>query len=243
MEISGALLIFTSLLLGFFMIQGTALASRNLHSSPDLIRKDINRAGRAFLSWLFLVCVLGATNALADFKAQPPGFILFLSVMLVYTICLASSKVGKTLVEGLPIRYLVGFQSFRILSELALFAAYKEGLAPIQMTVMGMNHDLITGVSALLMAYLLTKKASRPMLTAWNILGLLLLIKVVVISVLSTPSSLRFFMNEPANTFIARMPYILLPGILVSFALLGHLLVFRWLWRKEGNLVSAPSLL
>jgi hypothetical protein len=44
---------------------------------------------------------------------------------------------------------------------------------------------------------------------------------------------LRVFMNEPANTWITRLPYILLPGVLVQAALCGHLLVLRWLMIKR----------
>ena len=57
--------------------------------------------------------------------------------------------------------------------------------------------------------------------------GLALLLNVVVISVLSMPTPLRRFHNEPANTFVTHFPYVWLPLYLVQVAWMSHLLIFR----------------
>jgi hypothetical protein len=64
---------------------------------------------------------------------------------------------------------------------------------------------------------------------------MVLLLNIVVIAILSMPTPLRHFHNEPANTFIAYFPYIWLPAFLVQVALFGHLLVFRWLRRAQTD--------
>jgi len=234
---SGTLLIFTTLLLGFLLIQGVVKASRNLGKSKQKIKKTRIQVGLVFLGWLLFVCILGSTDILANFDSMPPRFVIFLGLTVLATLVFAFSKFATLLVEGLSISYLVGFQSFRILAELALYAAYSEGLAPIQMTFLGINHDIFSGVSAPIMVYIFKHRRSNRMILLWNILCLLLLMKVVVIAVLSAPTPFRMFMNEPANTFVAQFPHILLPGILVPFALLGHILVFRWLWRNRKQKV------
>ena len=68
----------------------------------------------------------------------------------------------------------------------------------------------------------------RALVLAWNALGLALLATIVAVAFLSTPSPLRVFANEPANTIVAAFPYVWLPAFLVQGALFGHLLVFRW---------------
>jgi hypothetical protein len=68
----------------------------------------------------------------------------------------------------------------------------------------------------------------------WNWMGLALLVNIVVISNLSAPTPLRVFMNEPANEWIARAPFVWLPAVMVLTALLGHVVVFRRL-RMEAR--------
>ena len=72
-------------------------------------------------------------------------------------------------------------------------------------------------------------------LWGWNIFGLVLLANIVTIAILSMPTEFRIFMNEPANIFVAHIPYVWLPTVLVQTALLGHLLLFRWLWAHRGG--------
>ena len=46
-------------------------------------------------------------------------------------------------------------------------------------------------------------------------------------------------MNEPANTFITRAPWVWLPAVMVLAAVMGHALVFRWLL-TPAQLISEP---
>ena len=64
---------------------------------------------------------------------------------------------------------------------------------------------------------------------------MLLLANIVTVAIFSMPTEFRVFMNEPANLFVAHVPYVWLPAVLVPAALLGHLLVFRWLWADRGG--------
>jgi hypothetical protein len=51
--------------------------------------------------------------------------------------------------------------------------------------------------------------------------------------VLSMPTSLRYFMNEPSNTIVAQFPFILLPGVLVPIAYTMHIFSLRQLLSKK----------
>jgi hypothetical protein len=95
--------------------------------------------------------------------------------------------------------------------------------------VVGLNYDIITGLSALGLAMLLRKRdLPRAMLLAWNVMGSTLLLIIVVVSVLSTPLFAAFG-REPAqlNTWILFAPFVWLPAVLVGSALWGHALIFR----------------
>ena len=96
------------------------------------------------------------------------------------------------------------------------------------MTWHGWNFDVLTGLSAPLVAWLAARgRLGVRGIVVWNGAGLRLLANVVTIAILSTPTPLRVFANEPANTFVAAWPWVWLPTFLVPAALFGHLLAFR----------------
>ena len=107
---------------------------------------------------------------------------------------------------------------------------YREGLLPVQMTYEGWNYDIVSGLGAIPMALLAARgRLSRRGLRIWNWVGLLLLLNILTIALLSMPTPLRVFMNEPGNRIVAEAPWVWLPVVLVQAALFGHLVVFRWL--------------
>jgi hypothetical protein len=67
----------------------------------------------------------------------------------------------------------------------------------------------------------------------WNSVGLLLLVNIVTVAMLSTPTPLRRFFNEPANVWIKDAPFIWLPMFFVPLALLGHIVIYRKLAERE----------
>ena len=184
-------------------------------------------AAAASVAWIALTGVAAARGAL-HFEAPPTMLALFPAVLAI-ALGLALSPLGKQIALGLPLAALVGFQGFRVLVELLLHRAYVEGLMPVQMSYSGRNFDIVTGITALILgAWLATgDRRARGLVFAWNTLGLGLLVNVVVVAVLSAPTPLRVFMNEPSNVWITYAPWVWLPAVLVLAALSGHVLVYR----------------
>lgn len=120
-----------------------------------------------------------------------------------------------------------------MLVELFIWWAYLDGEIPVQMTFEGRNFDILVGVTAPLVASLWLKaNHERPVLViVWNILGLLILLNIVVIALLSAPTPMRYFTNDPANTIVADFPWVLLPGVLVVLAVALHLLSLKQMIR------------
>ncbi|MBM4384751.1 MAG: hypothetical protein FJ091_15470 [Deltaproteobacteria bacterium] len=185
--------------------------------------------------WLGVAGALARSGVLAELSRMPPPFALMVLGYAAATIALAFSPLGTQLVERAPLAWLVGYQAFRIPVEIILHESYEEGLIPVQMTWSGMNFDVVTGVSALVVAALAARgRAPRALVAAWNVLGCALLATIVTVAFLSAPTPLRVFMNEPANTIVTTFPYVWLPAFLVQAALFGHVLVFRWLARARS---------
>jgi hypothetical protein len=181
------------------------------------------------LVWLAVAGLAGWLGLVRDFQRVPPMFVLLLAAVAL-TVVTAMSRVGSQLVAEAGIVWLIGLQAFRIAVEVFLDWGHRVSLVPVQMTFVGRNWDIVSGVSAAALAWLAAKRqAPRWLVLLWNSVGLALLLNIVVIAILSMPTPLRRFHNEPVNSFIAYFPYIWLPTFLVQLALFGHLLVFRWL--------------
>ncbi len=187
------------------------------------------------ITWIVLVTVLAYKNFFADFTKLPPRPGLVLLLPLPFVIMIALSRSGTKLLQTVPPSWLVFIQSFRIFVELLIWFAFMSGKLPVQMSVEGRNFDVLTGILALPVGYfLLRKKSYAPKIAiAYNVLGLVLLLNIVVTAFLSMPTSLRYFMNEPSAVLVGSFPFILLPAVLVPIAYSFHIFSLRQLLTKK----------
>ncbi len=207
------------------------------------VRKSDDRTGEQPLLKVtsILILWLGFTGVTAwlgvlSFETIPPTMLILLVMAFVLTVVTAFSSVGTQLAATVPLSLLVGFQSFRILVEIWLHRGYEAGLFPVQMTYSGLNFDIVSGATALVLGVLIWKRnVPAGVIQAWNILGTILLVAIIIVAVLSAPLPFRVFNNGPANTWVTGFPGVWLPAILVQAALLGHLLVFRRLARERKS--------
>ena len=185
--------------------------------------------------WTGLLVVLSYSGFFSDFSLLPPRPALAMLIPLPLILAVTFSKKGTELLQSVPPHWIIWMQSFRIAVELLLLVAFINEKLPVQMTFEGRNFDILTGILALPVGYVLSKgKSYAPKLAiAFNIIGVLLLINILVVAVLSMPTPIRYFMNEPANTLVARFPYILLPGVLVPIAYTMHIFSLRQLLARE----------
>ena len=159
-----------------------------------------------------------------QFPPAPPTMVVVFVLVPVLSVGLGVSPVGRRLAAGLPLVILVGVQAFRLPLELMMHRAYDYGLMPVQMSYSGWNFDIITGITAIVVVVLLaTGRAGVRTVRAWNVMGTLLLVNIVLIAMLSAPTPWRVFRDGPANVSISTAPYVWLPAVMVAFAILGHI--------------------
>ncbi|CAN5598462.1 hypothetical protein BH24GEM3_BH24GEM3_03020 [soil metagenome] len=228
-----------AVLVGAAFPLGLSWADRRLGRSLGAARTAALLAALGTVLWMGLTLAAAATGRLAFGTVPPPMMILFV-LILALGIGVGLSPVGERLAMGLPLAVLVGVQGFRLPLELLMHRAYTEGVMPEQMSYSGYNFDIVTGITALLVAgMLLAGRMPLWGVRVWNWMGFLLLVNVVMIAWLSTPIPLRVFMNEPANVWITHPPFVWLPTVLVLTALLGHIVIFRRL-RMERTRGMSP---
>jgi hypothetical protein len=204
-------------------------ALRNSDFSKEKKARIFSGITIGLLLWLVLISVLAAIQFFNDFSVLPPKFFMVLLAPLILVIWVTSTKTAREILVHVPVQNIVYLQSFRIFVEILLWALFVNQLLPIQMTFEGLNFDVLTGISAIVIGFIASRKKSRTLLLVWNIGGLALLVNIVTIAILSTLVPFRVFMNEPANTIVTQFPIIWLPGVLVPLAYWLHLLSLRQL--------------
>lgn len=190
------------------------------------------------LFWLAFLGVLAHLGFFQNFEVLPPRiFVWAVFPTIVLMVILWRSKNFTTILLHIPLSWLVYFQAFRIIVEIILWMGLKAGFVPFQMTFEGWNYDIIVGITAITggMVFFKKNRIRRFEAIIWNVFGILLLLNIVAIAAMSTPSPLRVFPNEPANTFIAFVPFIWLPGFVVPVALAFHLFSLKQLFLMKNE--------
>jgi hypothetical protein len=218
------------------LMWGTAVAWKRSQRSPTGAALAV---GAAFAAWMALTWALADRGALRDWNATPPRFGLLVLAIAAISGAIAFSALGRTLTRHLPLWTLIAVQSFRLPLELAMHTMAERGVMPEQMTYTGSNFDILTGLTAIGVAVALRNGiGGRRLVWLWNIGGLALLLNVVTIAILSTPT-FAWFGRDRLNLWVTYPPYIWLPAVMVTAALTGHLLIFRALTASRHKGPSA----
>lgn len=195
------------------------------------------------LAWLAFIGLMAHLHSFDDFTAMPPRLLVVLLPAIAALVWFARSKRITPWLDAVPGHYFAYAQVFRLPLELILWQLFVAGIIPEQMTFEGYNFDVLTALLAPVIAYgyFQRKKLSLHWAIRWNIAGILLVLTIVTISITSTPSPLRLWDNEPANTIIAAVPFVWLPGFLVPLALLFHIASLRQLIRGPVDSYDLPA--
>ena len=214
-------------------VAGQAIAARHLGhpSTPHALRWIVITA-----AYLAVTAALALSGLLARFDLRPPPMALMFVVVISLGIALGISRAGDRLARGLPLWWLVAAQGFRFPLELVMHQAACEGVMPHEMSFSGYNFDIVTGITALMLAPLAARgRLPRWALPAWNAYGLLMLAVIAVVAFAGSPM-VRAFGDDPrhVNTWVTHFPFVWLPAVLVSAALAGHVIIWRRLARDAA---------
>ncbi|MCG3172341.1 MAG: hypothetical protein GMKNLPBB_00491 [Myxococcota bacterium] len=114
-----------------------------------------------------------------------------------------------------------------------MHAAASEGTMPNAMSFSGYNFDIVTGFLAIPAAIACRIGAPLKWIAAWNWLGFLTLTGIGVVSFLASPV-MQAFGPDQVNRWIAYLPFVWLPTVLVVCAIAGHIVIWRRLCMETG---------
>jgi len=217
------------------ILRGILLVLRRTHWEKKTQKNIFYATILVIAAWVGAIGVLAWNGFFSDFSKLPPRPAIVVLLPLIIIIPIAFSRKGTQLIMATPPHWLIGMQSFRILVEVLLWRSFLLNLLPIQMTFEGNNFDGLSGVLAIPFALIIRKKWSSFFALVYNIVGIGLLLNILVIAVLSMPTPMRHFLNEPPNTLVGEFPFIYLPSVLVVIAYSLHIFSLRqwWLFRKR----------
>jgi hypothetical protein len=185
-----------------------------------------NKLWWSFGSWTVIVSLLGWQGFYEQTDAFPPR----MAFILLPVIVLCMYLFRQIQAEKTDLRFLTAVHIVRIPVELFLYQLFLEKSVPKIMTYAGWNWDILMGITAIpVLIYLVVKKdkASKLLLQAWNILGIIMLTIIVLTAILSIPSPFQQLAFEQPNTGVLSFPYILLPATIVPLVYLSHFLALK----------------
>lgn len=175
-----------------------------------------------------------AYNGFYLVKTMPPRFALgpFPSIVILLILFFAFARTG---ISVKSLRILTLLSIIRVPVEFVLLLLYNEGQIPQLMSFEGRNFDIISGLSAPVVAWLAFRggAVNRPLLIAWNLLALGLLLNIVTNAILSLESPFQQFAFDQPNRAVLYFPFIWLPAIIVPIVFVSHVISLWQLLKRS----------
>jgi hypothetical protein len=182
----------------------------------------------AIAVWLLVAALLASSGLLSVWTARPPRVLLLPLTAFSTMMVVSRTRAAGLLVSRVPRHWPIAAQAFRIAVELAIFGLYIGGRAPVQMTFEGRNLDVLVGLSAPVVAWLVAvQRARSSMVVVWNLAGLVTLANVIGTAATSIPGALRLDWPGQPFTALATFPVVWIPAFLAPAAVFLHITSLR----------------
>lgn len=180
--------------------------------------------------WVALALALAGAGVLRQFAVKPPPLLLLVAGAVALLAWATTRPVATRLLRHTPRAWPVALQTLRVPIELMLFGLYTAGRMPLHLTLEGRNVDVLVGLSAPVVAWLVhSGRLGARALAVWNVASLACLANIVGMSITTMPGPLQRPWPGVSNVVVTEAPFVLLPALLVPVALFGHVLSLRQL--------------
>lgn len=194
--------------------------------------------------WLLIQSVLALTGFYTDTQSMPPRFAFMVAPPMIGIVLLFATSTGRRYIDNLDLGILTLLQAVRIPVEIGLFLLFQYKVVPELMTFKGLNFDILTGITALVVWFVVfklrTTRFSNVILAVWNIAGLFLLFNIVYHAIFSVETPFQKFAFDMPNRGVLYFPFNWLPCFIVPLALFAHLASLRKIFSGEFRKSIAP---
>lgn len=182
------------------------------------------------IGWTMLVSIIALVSDFFQLMGvAPPRIAYGVTPTIIVILVLFLTTRGRAFIDSIDLEKLTYMHTIRIPVEIVLALLAHQGVISYLQTFEGANFDILSGITAPLMAYLYFKKGtlSRNGLLIWNIICLILVLTIVIISILAIPSPFQQIAFDQPNIGISYFPFNLLPMVVVPLVVFGHLVAIR----------------
>lgn len=183
-------------------------------------------------AWAVYLFVMNKSGLLND-PGLPPRVPLLVVLPAVAISLFANAQTGFRKAQShLPLWLPIMMQGFRVGVEFLIYGGYKEGVFPRLSTFEGLNFDIVAGASALIVGFLAMRGLiGRRGLLIWNFAALAVLILTVFSFMYAYYlADIPYFQISDGFT---RLPFLLLPGVLLPVAIFLHIFSIRQLIARK----------
>ena len=189
---------------------------------------------------LFLLLGIHAWLAADGFylaRTVPPRFPLAPLPSTLILLGLFGMTTRRVLVPPEALRLLVLVSVVRVPVELVLWWLFRAGQVPELMTFEGRNFDILSGLSAPIVAWLAFRGGSvnRGLLLAWHLLAIGLLVNIVTIAILSLETPFQQLAFDQPDRGVLYFPFIWLPAVIVPVVFVSHLISLWQVTRRPAR--------
>lgn len=211
------LLMFTIILIGY----GSALKKANVGKRG----RKVTIVGIGMIAWMGYTYLLAKSGFLQDFSLPPRFPLLLVLPAFIFIAVVFYTHHKSTVLEAIPPSWLVYYQTFRIAIELLFLASVGAGLLHPEVTFEGYNYDLLFGISAPLIGFVVFNKRwfAQKVALCWNYLGLGVIAIIIFLFVSTTFfPSIWGSTTSLAPLALTHFPFILVASFLMPSAVFMH---------------------
>ena len=187
-------------------------------------KRFIQRTGLVLVAWLVYVSAISVTGIFEQSSLPPRIPLLLVLPAFLFFLYFFTNKKFKAIIDHTPHTWPVFFQSFRIVVEFLIWAAFMKGILPQSATFEGHNFDILIGLTAPLIAFFtfVKPKIGKSLFILWNIAGLATL-AIVVIILMRHAYFVKPEINSILHTGFATFPFTFLAGLFMPLAVFMHI--------------------
>ena len=212
---------------GFYALSAVAflmvIALLKNGDHPKALLSNYVIVGTVWLAYTIIISRIGVMN---NFTLPPRVPLLLVIPSIVGIIFLTERPLFKSVIKRTPLHVPVFLISFRIIVEMLIYGAYRNGIFPQRVTFEGLNFDVLVGLSSLIIGFLLVrKKLSMQALWIWNLVSMF----VLTLTMYSFVSAYYFsdYVATTGHNELVSFPYLLLVSVLLPIAIFLHVFIIR----------------
>lgn len=183
--------------------------------------------------WFSAVLLLGKRGFFAADLLFAPNIILGFLFLFIVLKKAYESKVIENIIDKIPIPFIVGIQTYRIVGY-GFFVLYGLGLLPAAFAFPSGIGDILVGIAAIFVAaiYFFKKQYPRRLAIIWNKVGIGDLVIAIGVGIFAYPRPIQVLPTEVSTELLSLYPLVIIPLFAVPLATLLHFLSIRSLKKK-----------